>query len=39
MDSLEALVVGDEAELYADSAYIGPRIRVLLYRHGVADLV
>jgi len=39
MDSLEALVVGDEAEFYADSAYIGPHTRALLSRHGMADRV
>jgi transposase, IS5 family len=39
VDSLEALVVGDEAALYADSAYIGPRTRALLSRYGMADRV
>lgn len=39
VDSLEQLVVGDEAELYADSAYIGPRTRALLARHHMADRV
>ena len=39
VDSLEELVVGDETELYADAAYIGPRTRALLARHGMADRV
>ena len=39
VDSLEALVVGDEAALYADAAYIGPRTRALLARHDMADRV
>jgi transposase, IS5 family len=39
VDSLEALVVGDETALYADAAYIGPRTRALLVRHGMADHV
>jgi len=32
VNSLEGLVIGDETELYADAAYIGPRIRALLVR-------
>lgn len=39
VDSLEDVVVGDEAALYADSAYIGPRTRALLGRHGMRDQV
>ncbi|MBL9058593.1 MAG: transposase [Mangrovicoccus sp.] len=32
-------MAGDEAALYADSAYVGPRTRALLARHGMADRV
>ena len=39
VDHLEKLVVGDEAALYADSAYIGPRTRALLKRRAIADQV
>lgn len=39
VDSLFDLVVGDETALYADSAYIGPRTRALLARHGMVDQV
>lgn len=39
VDSLEALVAGDEAALYADAAYVGPRTRALLARTGMADRV
>jgi len=39
VNSLAGLVVGDEAELYADAAYIGPRTRALLARHGMVDRV
>jgi len=39
VNSLEELVVGDEAELYADAAYIGPRTRAFLARHKMADRV
>jgi len=39
VNSLQDLVVGDETELYADAAYIGPRTRALLARHGIADRV
>ncbi|KMW57270.1 ISMca7, transposase [Candidatus Rhodobacter oscarellae] len=39
VDSLEALVAGDESALYADAAYIGPRTRALLARRGMADRV
>ncbi len=39
VDSLAALVVGDETALYADAAYIGARTRALLARHGMQDRV
>lgn len=39
VDSLEDVVVGDEAALFADSAYIGPRTRALLKRHEMRDQV
>ena len=39
VDSLEALVAGDEAALYADSAYMGPRARAIVARCGMTDQV
>ncbi|WP_422026765.1 IS5 family transposase [Roseovarius sp.] len=39
VDSLEDLVVGDEAALYADGAYSSPRSRALVARTGMADRV
>ncbi len=39
VNSLADLVVGDETELYADAAYIGPRTRALLAGHAMADRV
>lgn len=39
VNSLADLVVGDEAELYADAAYIGPRTRAFLTRHAMVDRV
>lgn len=39
IDSLAELVVGDEAALYADAAYVGPRAWELLARAGISDQV
>lgn len=39
VESLSQVIVGDETELYADSAYIGPRTRELLKRHRMRDRV
>lgn len=33
------LVSGDEGQVYADKAYVGPRLRECLQRHGIKDRV